>query len=178
MLKPQWFWVWIIFTRQRSNSKMFFKQNHHYWLWKAVNPMWHHVRTPQFHQNEPLWYLGPTCSRPGSLVTPEAKSLSPRMLLHSSASRAHLCTTASLYGVNSHNNNHKKQKDGHTVSDERCPEMVSGKYQGKSAKIKLYVLLYCPHVLYYPAISCLQTYWAKGGIFLLDDPYCTELFSS
>lgn len=110
MLKPQWFWVWIIFTRQRSNSKMFFKQNHHYWLWKAVNPMWHHVRTPQFHQNEPLWYLGPTCSRPGSLVTPEAKSLSPRMLLHSSASRAHLCTTASLYGVNSHNNNHKKTK--------------------------------------------------------------------
>lgn len=123
-------------TKMFLNSKMFFKQNHRYWLWEVVNPEWHHVRTARFHPNEPFWYVGTTCS------PIQAKSLSPRMLLHSSASRLGLCKTASL-----HNHNHRKHKDGRAVSDKRSPEMISGKYQGKSAKMKLYVLLYCPDVL-------------------------------
>jgi len=70
----------------------------------------------------------------------------------------------------------KNHKDGHTLSDKRSPEMINGKYQGKSEKMKLYMRLYCPDVfLYYPAINCSMTSCTKGGIFVFDNLYCTEL---
>lgn len=50
-------WVWMIFTRQGSDSTTFFKQKHHLWLWEGVYITCHRVSDspvpPKWHTMSP-----------------------------------------------------------------------------------------------------------------------------